>query len=185
MELKEQIEVLLVNLKKEGWERSAIEKELNYSENYIDQVLAKGGNLRFLGALEKFSKDVLQKATPQHRENSSLNPSETILEGPTNATLQDYIDILQQNDKFFKDTFASFASNLSNLTANLTALVTMVSAGHRIESAYHDVMLQSLARLEKRPENSLIEVAHNNDAVEQDRELDRGMKKDKSKLNKA
>lgn len=65
MELKKEIERLLESLKKAGKDRSDIEKELNYSENYIDQTLSKGGNQRFLGALKRYAIGILQKATPE------------------------------------------------------------------------------------------------------------------------
>lgn len=63
MEIKEEIEIILESLKKAGYERGAIEKELEYSVNYIDQVLSKGGNKRFLKAIKKFKNQILQKAT--------------------------------------------------------------------------------------------------------------------------
>jgi|GEM_PF-1338693 len=167
MDFKKDIETLLNTLQVQGWGRAEIEQELNYSENYIDQVLSKGGNKRFLGALTKFAEKVLQKATPI---SSSFSKK---LEGPTSATLQDYIELLQQNDKFLKET-------LTKLTSNLTALVTMVSAGHRTELVYHDVMLQSLARLERKPQDSLIATARNNDILEQAKELGKDIHSKKS-----
>lgn len=63
MEFKKEIEITLETLKDKGYDRAVIEQELNYSENYIDQVLAKGGNSRFAKAIKKFLADVLQKET--------------------------------------------------------------------------------------------------------------------------
>lgn len=60
MVLKKEIELLLEKLKEAGYDRGRIEKELNYSENYIDQTLSKGGNKRFLDALRGFASRVLQ-----------------------------------------------------------------------------------------------------------------------------
>jgi hypothetical protein len=82
MKLKEEIELLLESLKNQGISRTAIEEDLGYSENYIDQVLSKGGNKKFLAALKRY---MLQKATPpkvQSRHevaNSSASDAVAIL----------------------------------------------------------------------------------------------------------
>jgi hypothetical protein len=60
MELKKEIESLLEKLKEVGYSRGRIEKELKYSDNYIDQILSKGGNPTFLDALEELATKVLQ-----------------------------------------------------------------------------------------------------------------------------
>lgn len=62
MEFKKEIEVTLERLKNLGFSRDKIEEELEYSENYIDQTLARGGNKRFLKALTDLEKRLLQKA---------------------------------------------------------------------------------------------------------------------------
>lgn len=61
MNFKPQIEKLLKTLKDKGVERGQVEEDLGYSENYIDQMLAKGGNKRFLTTLQKY---VLQNTIP-------------------------------------------------------------------------------------------------------------------------
>jgi hypothetical protein len=60
--LKEEIEFILKELIGKGYTRADIEKELGYSENYIDQQLSKGGNKRFLNTIDSLNKRVLQKA---------------------------------------------------------------------------------------------------------------------------
>lgn len=59
MNVKEEIELILESLKKLGINRRDIEKELNYSENYIDQILSKGGNEKFLGILKLYAEKLL------------------------------------------------------------------------------------------------------------------------------
>lgn len=63
MEIKKRIEKLLSVLKSSGIDRATIEADLNYSENYVDQVLAKGGNDRFYKSLKTYTERVLGKAT--------------------------------------------------------------------------------------------------------------------------
>lgn len=59
MNIKEEIESILESLKRLGIKRGDIEKALNYSENYIDQTLSKGGNEKFLGALKRYAEEFL------------------------------------------------------------------------------------------------------------------------------
>jgi len=54
MDVKSKIEQLLDELKSLGKERRTIEKELKYSIFYIDQLLSKGGNVRFYNALKRY-----------------------------------------------------------------------------------------------------------------------------------
>lgn len=65
MDFKKDIELILNNLKNKGYSRNDIEKALNYKNNYIDQMLAKRGNKRFLKALADFEIRVLQKNIPE------------------------------------------------------------------------------------------------------------------------
>lgn len=82
MDFKPQIESLLKTLKSKGVDRGQIEEDLGYSENYIDQMLAKGGNKRFLTALQKY---VLQKAIP---------PANGTPPAQINVSWQDYIKLI-------------------------------------------------------------------------------------------
>lgn len=85
MELKKEIEELLESLKKAGKERDDIEKELEYSENYIDQTLSKGGNQKFLGVLKRYANTVLQKAIfapPANHANKDNAPYDLKAKAP-------------------------------------------------------------------------------------------------------
>lgn len=55
MNYKEEIQKILLSLKKKGFDRRAIEREMGYKENSIDQILSKGGNKTFLRNIEKFN----------------------------------------------------------------------------------------------------------------------------------
>lgn len=54
MEFKKETETLLKNLKDLGIDRRQIEKDLDYREFYIDQLLSKGSNKLFLNRLKKY-----------------------------------------------------------------------------------------------------------------------------------
>lgn len=54
MDHKKKAETLLRQLEaKRGLNRRKVEKRLKYSENYIDQVLSKGANAKFVAKLEE------------------------------------------------------------------------------------------------------------------------------------
>jgi hypothetical protein len=62
MNLKENTERVLEDLKNLKWSRRKIEAELGYSPKYIDQQLSKGGNDKLLAALKRLHKQILDKA---------------------------------------------------------------------------------------------------------------------------
>ncbi|WP_343668690.1 hypothetical protein [Chitinophaga sp.] len=58
MELKKEIEKLLIDLKNYNWGRKEIEEEFGYNPNYISQALSRGGNDKLLGNLKKLKSRV-------------------------------------------------------------------------------------------------------------------------------
>ncbi|MEP7375547.1 MAG: hypothetical protein ABI675_19535 [Chitinophagaceae bacterium] len=76
MEYKKEIETLLITLKSKGYSRAYIEKKLDYSENYIDQILSKGGNKKVAGALKRLNESLLQNATSRKQEAKSITLNE-------------------------------------------------------------------------------------------------------------
>jgi hypothetical protein len=93
MDLKKEVESLVDSLENLGFTRSRIEKELHYSENYIDQQISKGGNKRFLKALQ----DLLQKATKEASASDTLLPL-----GNLRVTLKDHFDLLKDYNSLMK-----------------------------------------------------------------------------------
>jgi predicted RNase H-like nuclease (RuvC/YqgF family) len=71
MDVKQEIELILEELKKAGFDRSTIEEELGYSKNYINQSLSRGGNPRILSALKLYAKNKFYNK--QHQEASVVN----------------------------------------------------------------------------------------------------------------
>jgi hypothetical protein len=68
MDFKKEIESILKELKEAGIDRNRIVKDLGYSKNYIDQVLSKGGNKKFLGKLNSYAKKVLPNAVSNKQD---------------------------------------------------------------------------------------------------------------------
>lgn len=122
MDFKPQIETLLKTLKDKGVDRSQIEEDLGYSENYIDQMLAKGGNKRFLSTLEKY---VLQKATPPP---PGENGQKVILDL---SVLLEMIKSAQSENGRLLDVIDA---NLTTLASTQQIILAHVKAGHRWEA---------------------------------------------------
>lgn len=78
--MKQAILDLLQELKVLGKDRRTIEKDLNYSPNYIDQALSKGGNERFHSALKRYREALAEEG--QYRaggdgQGAALEPEAT------------------------------------------------------------------------------------------------------------
>jgi hypothetical protein len=83
MKYKEEILKALEDLKEFNLARRQIEKELKYSDKYIDQQLSKGGNEKLLNGLKQLlEKKRLHKPTSVGSERNLHSPSETASEGP-------------------------------------------------------------------------------------------------------
>ena len=59
--IKPDIEKILFDLKRLNYDRRRIEQELDYSENYLDQILSKGGNIKVLNRLKQLQNAILYK----------------------------------------------------------------------------------------------------------------------------
>ena len=95
LDFKKETEKLLNRLKEMKIDRRTIEAELGYKENYIDQVLSKGGNQKFLKTLERYyveksnaNSDLVNKITGLEKQLSQM------LE--TNIGLTASVHVLQQ-----------------------------------------------------------------------------------------
>lgn len=68
MDFKEEIKKVLKLLKVYGYSRRAIERELKYSDQAIDQALSRGGNEAMLDALTAFLEEVKLKSVTNEQE---------------------------------------------------------------------------------------------------------------------
>lgn len=66
-DFKKEIENLLDSLKELGYERGAIEEKLGYSENAIDQSLARKGTKKLYSAIKMYKEYVLLKAITEKK----------------------------------------------------------------------------------------------------------------------
>lgn len=114
MEIKEEIESVLASLKKAGYERGRIEKDLEYSENYIDQTLSKGGNRKFLRSLKNYAERVLQKTITPLDEPPFSHVNEEPVEYKKTGIQEEYLALL-------KKTIADKDKNIEEKEADIKA----------------------------------------------------------------
>lgn len=123
MTLKEQIKAQLVHLKLMGKDRRTIERELHYSENYLDQVLSKGGNEKVYQALVDYQKFLEQ----QPADESPAGTMETMF--GLQARIQ---DLNQQLFKEQRNFFTQVLTNLKTLEQNQYLVASMLQGGQEV-----------------------------------------------------
>lgn len=99
MNYKEEIQKLLNSLKELGFDRRHIEKELDYRAEYLDQILAKGGNKKIVSRLERYylekSKDesILKKISEAGKEIGELKAKCLELEAKFNVLIPAFANL--------------------------------------------------------------------------------------------
>lgn len=98
MDTKAEIKSLLDDLRKMGKDRRTIERELKYSEFYIDQALSKGGNEKLRQALEDYKNDLEKGSFDPHPTNylEIINRNSIVMEKISNANYNSSETILDQ-----------------------------------------------------------------------------------------
>jgi hypothetical protein len=91
--LKAEMLKVLGELTRKGWTRTTIERKLNYSDNYIDQQLSKGGNKRVLHALNELNAEPLQKAI----ETAKVTEQEPSIDHESRRTLERTLENLSED----------------------------------------------------------------------------------------
>lgn len=116
MELKKEIEKLLELLSHSGFDRSKIEKELAYSENYIDQALSRGGNTKLLSRLKVLEKSLLRNTISDPGAQYTKKPP---LPGAYFEDLENRVQVLE--------------SNFAAVIKRLREIESMNNSGHSVK----------------------------------------------------
>lgn len=137
MDYRQKAELLLEKLKNAGIDRRAIEKALDYSENYIDQTLSRGPNEKFLGKLELYAQSIL----PQDQQPSEFNTdsfihelrkkwtSEIDVSGLINALLNEKDRAVKKAEEYAKkmeSLYEDAKADKANLLTQLNKLQDLV-----------------------------------------------------------
>lgn len=147
MELKNEIELVLESLRSKGYDRAKIEEELGYSDNYIDQVLSKGGNKRFLRTISALRDRILQNATQKNNTKTIndawlLSMNDPLPWGDFQVTMRDYFNLLhdkarkaEEREKEYleiiKTKLISIDASSKEIADDIDALTKEVQAEHR------------------------------------------------------
>ncbi len=165
MDYKKEIRTLLKSLKNRGFDRKYIENALGIAENGIDQALSRTPTEKLYKQVLLFNDYILLK-------NASIEKDQVIQEPePEYGNVTERL-LTQQNKLIDSMNKQSEVANsiLNHLANNVESKVEVIDSNlndalGRIESLKLDlrsgrnVVLKSLARLEKRTENSLVKEA--------------------------
>jgi hypothetical protein len=102
----------------------------------------------------------------ENKEKGANQVEEIFLNGPVRITAQEYVDALKRDKEQLQKI----------VDLNLQAMQVMLNSLRRHDQAFHETMLRSLARLEKKkPEDLLILEAHTRNAALQVEEEGKGI----------
>jgi hypothetical protein len=119
MDYKEQIQIVLKSLESIGFTRGTIEEQVGASPNWIDQVLARGGNKQALKRLKTFEMAAIAKS---NREVSTVN--EPVQHYATiTIPVAERIDELKNDKRVLQETIAS---NLQTIHASQDLLMVLM-----------------------------------------------------------
>lgn len=119
MDYKKQIEEVLESLKMAGFDRGKIESDMEYSVNYIDQVLAKGGNKKFLKAMIIYRMAMLQNPIS---ENNTSNENDRLIQ-QIESRRRDAEKMAEKMEQHYEDAKA----DKSRLFDQLSSLQTTIN----------------------------------------------------------
>jgi len=88
---------------------------------------------------------------------------------------------LEERDRAINDLQSDKINLQNTIDTNLTAMMQLLGALSRHDRAFHETMLKSLARIEKRQESELVGEARSFEAAKQLEEQTRGKLKDEHK----
>lgn len=112
----------------------------------------------------------LAGVTSEELKNKKLTPKDITInigggnEDEFKISNKEYIDELRNDKKRAADREDKI---MSQLASNLTAMMQLLGALSRHDRAFHETMLKSLARIEKRQENELVVEARSSEAARQ------------------
>lgn len=161
MPFKKEIEELLDKIKGLGFDRRTIETRLEYSENYIDQLLSKGGNKKFLSRLQKLEKEILQKQGDKGEHNNEDSPGR----GLSNSYIEKYLASLERENQFLKEKYDDLKKQndkvlneievvKSNLIASIQNQASLSTLGELILDG-----LKALSNNQKQEKNEFVNKA--------------------------
>lgn len=108
MNYKDLITELLVEFKSQGYDRRTLERELGYSENYLDQILSKGGNEKAYRTLIAYrDRMLLKEDTAPYGKSNLINSQQETIERMTK--------MLEQEMKRSQDLFEKLSDSQQKL----------------------------------------------------------------------
>lgn len=125
-------------------------------QRYEENTLPRPDKIKVLNKIFKFDFFTMMDDSKSHTATNPESLDQQLPLGDLNITLKDYLNEVRQQKEFLQQLLID---KVGKMDANLsTALGGVIQLSLHVESA-REVMLKSLARLEKKPEASLTDEA--------------------------
>lgn len=125
-------------------------------QRYEENTLPRPDKIKALNKIFKFDFFTMMDDTKSHNATEGDKLDQQLPLGDLNITLKDYLNEVRQQKEFLQQLLMD---KIGKLDANLsTALGGVIQLSLHVESA-REVVLKSLARLEKKPQSSLTDEA--------------------------
>ncbi|HEX6427962.1 MAG TPA: hypothetical protein VF008_09765 [Niastella sp.] len=175
LDIKKKVSVIT---KETAFPQSNVSEWLNKvkrpSEAFIDKFYEKFGYM-IKASTKVLQNNVVSEPDLIYETNDQINFIElktasgktlkVMPEGPGEVALLNAF--LEERDRAIEDLMTDKTKLQNTIDSNLTAMMQLLSALSRHDRAFHETMLKSLARLEKRQENDLVAEARSFEAVKQ------------------
>lgn len=127
-------------------------------QRYEEGAIPRPNKVKALNKIFKFDFFTVMDDTKGRNGNGAQTSNDPLPSGDMKITLKDYLDEIKQQKEFLQELLLN---KVGTIDANLKqALGGVVQLSLHVESA-REVVLEALARLEKKPKGSLIAEADN------------------------
>ena len=126
MNIRATTEKILAELRDMGVDRRKIEKDLAYSEKYIDQIVSRGSNKKFIAKLESYKKAILENKDPKElRRKVTHENGQPIVVNDPNSYI---ITKLLQNEAVTEVILETLASMIAENAAQLPKILSELNS---------------------------------------------------------
>lgn len=132
MDFKKEIEKHLESLKLKGFSRADIEGILIQSSNWIDQVLARGGNKSAYNKIKRLDETAIAKSNTAKKIKPVADPPAVL---PVSASASDLMALLIENAASLKAALEVHAQMISKHGEVTKANLELAAANHLLAEA--------------------------------------------------
>jgi len=160
-----ELDPLILSIRQlKSWTENQLAAELKYGPGYFSQLRSREKSENKSLVTQKLY-DRLKDLEASLLNANTIKPENVTLKGHREYTLQDYIDKVEEQNQFLQEIVRA---GLIDLKASSGKILQMLDKTRQQLQVNDVLMMDSLDRLEERPEGTLAEAADNSElALEQ------------------